>query len=107
MPIQETIYNARNEIFLYNHVVGKPYRFLKTGAYVVTENGRQIVKAGTVIPANDATAEGICRYDVDVTDGDMSGDIVIHGFIKEAAMPATPSADAKSALPMIFFQASA
>ena len=107
MPIVETVYNARTEIFLYNHVVEKPYRFLSSGSYVVTENGRKIVKAGTVIPANDATAEGICHYDVDVTDGDASGAIVIHGFIKEGSMPTAPAAAAKSALPLVFFQATA
>lgn len=105
MPIEETKYLGRNELFLFNHKVEKPYRFLQSGDYVVTENGRKLVKAGTVIPANDATAEGICHYDVDVTNGDASGAIVIHGFIKEASMPAQPTAAAKGALPMIFFQA--
>ncbi len=105
MPIEETKYSGRNELFLFNHKVEKSYRFLQSGSYVVTENGRKIVKAGTVIPANDATAEGICHYDVDVTKGDVSGSIVIHGFIKEVLMPAQPTAEAKAALPMIYFQA--
>ena len=104
MPIESTQILSRNEIFLFNHKVEKPYRFLAKGSYVVTENGKKIVKAGTIIPANDATAIGVCHYDVDVTKGDMSGAIVIHGFVKEAALPAQPTAEAKAALPMIYFQ---
>lgn len=107
MPIEETSFLGRKELFLYNHMVEKPYRFLQSGAYVDTTSvpGKKIVKAGTVIPSNDGNAVGICHYDVDVTNGDMSGAIVIHGFIKEASMPEAPTDAAKAVLPQIIFQA--
>lgn len=65
--------------------------------------GRYIVKAGTVYPANDATAVGIVLNDYDVTDGDAMLAVVIHGFVKEAALPAVPSQEAKNAMKDIKF----
>ena len=37
-------------------------------AQVVTENGRKVLKAGTIYPSNDTNAVGIIYQDVDVTD---------------------------------------
>ena len=53
---------------------------------------RYIVKAGTIFPANDATAKGVVLNDYDVTDGDQNMAVVIHGFIKTSALPVAPSA---------------
>lgn len=64
---------------------------------------RYIVKAGTVFPANDATAIGVVFTDYDVTDGDQMMAVVIHGFIKESALPAAPVAAAKTAMKQIAF----
>lgn len=66
-------------------------------------DGRYIVKAGTIYPANDATAIGVILNDYDVTDGDQMMAVVIHGFIKTAALPAVPSADAIAAMNQITF----
>lgn len=66
-------------------------------------DGRYVVKAGTVYPANDATAIGLILNDYDVTDGDAMMAVVIHGFIKVAALPAVPSADAIAAMKQITF----
>ena len=55
-------------------------------------DGRYIVKAGTIWPANDNTAKGIVLNDYDVTDGDAHMAVVIHGFIKLSALPVAPSA---------------
>lgn len=66
-------------------------------------DGRYVVKAGTVYPANDATAIGLILNDYDVTDGDAMMAVVIHGFIKVAALPAVPTADAIAAMKQITF----
>lgn len=63
---------------------------------VATVNGRKIVLAGTPVGgtasfldnqqalltvANDATAQGVLQYDVDVTDGPENGSVLIFGFV--------------------------
>ena len=67
----------------------------------VEEGGRYVVKAGTFYPANDATAIGVVLNDYDVTDGDQMMAVVIHGFIKQEALPEAP--DAAVDIPMIKF----
>lgn len=69
----------------------------------VLENGRYIVKAGTIYPKNDATATGVILNDYDVTDGDANMAVVIHGFIQKSKLPVQPASTAISALPMIKF----
>lgn len=69
----------------------------------VLEDGRYIVRAGTIYPSNGANAIGVVLNDVDVTDGDGSLAVVIHGFIKVAAIPALPSANALAKLKNIEF----
>lgn len=86
-----------------DHYVCKAHTFLSNDAAAVTEDGRKIIKAGTVYPKNDATAIGIVFNDVDVTNGDMNGAILIHGFVKTSALPAAPAEAAKTALKMIEF----
>jgi hypothetical protein len=66
-------------------------------------HGKYIVQAGTVYPANDATAKGIVLNDYDVTDGDQQMAVVRHGFIKTTALPVAVSDLAKSALRLIEF----
>lgn len=68
---------------------------------VVSENGRFIIKAGTVYPANDETAIGLVLQDYDVTDSDASMAIVIHGFVRADRLPAALSTTAKPVLPQI------
>lgn len=59
---------------------------------------KYIVKAGTIYPANDGTAVGVVLNDVDVTNGEGNMAIVLHGFIKMAALPVVPAAAALSAM---------
>ena len=65
--------------------------------------GRYVVKAGTIYPANDATAVGVVLNDYDVTDGDQMMAVVVHGFIKTAALPTAPASTAITALKQIKF----
>lgn len=69
----------------------------------VLEDGRYVVKAGSIYPANDATAVGVVLNDYDVTDGDEMMAVVVHGFIKQAALPVAPTAEAETALKQIKF----
>lgn len=65
--------------------------------------GRKIVVSGTVIPANDATAEGILVNDVDVTNGDKIGAKMVAGYVYKERLPETPSEEAVAALKDIRF----
>ena len=67
-------------------------------AQAVTRNGRTIVPAGAVIPANGSTAVGILYEDIDVTDGAAPGSIVTKGVIYGDRLPATLDNDAATAL---------
>ncbi len=64
------------------------------------ENG--VIKAGTIIPANDNTAVGVLLSDVDKK-GNPNGTIITHGFIKKDKMPAEPNTAAIAALNLIKF----
>ena len=65
---------------------------------VTRENGRKVVPAGAVIPANGATAIGILFEDVDVTEGAKPGSVVIAGTIYGNRLPAALAEDAAKAL---------
>lgn len=66
-------------------------------------DGRKVVKAGTILPKNDATAKGILLTDVDVTEGPQPGALVVEGYVLEARLPVAPDATAKTALKEIKF----
>lgn len=65
---------------------------------VTRENGRKVVPAGAVIPANGATAKGILFEDIDVTEGAKPGSVVIEGTIYGGRLPAALDGAAASAL---------
>lgn len=77
--------------------VSATYQINATG---VTANakGRKIVPAGTVYPANDATAIGITYTDTDVTEGPQPGSVLIEAWILKERLPVVPSAEALTAL---------
>ncbi|WP_138496342.1 hypothetical protein [Paenibacillus pinistramenti] len=60
--------------------------------------GRKIVPAGTVWPANDATAVGILLNDIDVTSGPQPGAVMVEGWVLQARLPVVPVAAAITAL---------
>lgn len=64
-----------------------------SGAY-----GTKYIPMGTIYPANDNTAEGIVYEDVDVTNGDMPGSVVLSGTVYTNRLPATLTDAAKTAL---------
>lgn len=73
------------EILYNDHYVAIPYDC--SGLEADSEG---IIKAGTIVPANDNTAIGVLLHDVKKTE-DPNGTVVIHGFIKKSALPAEPS----------------
>ena len=86
-----------------DHYVCVAHTFLNNDTAAITEDGRKVIKAGTIYPKNDATAIGIVFSDMDVTDGDMTGAILVHGFVKTAALPVEPADTAKTALKQVTF----
>ena len=62
-------------------------------ATAVTENGRKIVKSGTLI--TDATlGKGLLFNDVDITDGARVASMVIRGSYIDANLPASVASSA-------------
>lgn len=80
----------------------------------VTENGRKIVKAGTPLTgdlaarsaafkaASDANAVGVLLHDVDITEGNANGTLLIWGFVNldrlDSATQALITSGVKTAL---------
>lgn len=70
----------------------------------VNAEGKKIVPAGTILPANDATAKGILYKDVDVTHGPQPGSLIVEAYVLEARLPVAPDETAKTALTNIKFR---
>ena len=93
------------EILYNDHYVGMPIMVASAGVTANSE-GKKIVKAGKIYPANDDTATGVLLHDTDVTNGDAPGTIIIHGFIDNAKLiknGITVSSDAVEALKLVEF----
>lgn len=84
-----------------DHYVAVPHTFKLGDPAAQTIDGKQIIPQGTVYPANDDTALGVVFHDYDITEDDVTGALILHGFLKKANMPAPLSAAAKEVLPMI------
>lgn len=94
-PVQ-ILFNVQNQMS-----VG--IKLAKDFAGAVTENGRKIVKAGTPLTgdltnrsaaftAAGASATGILLHDVDVTDSEANGTLLIWGFVNLDRVDATTKA---------------
>lgn len=119
MKYVETSYGNRKNILAFtDHYVAVPVMVDSTDAGIVTSDGKKILPAGTVVGGgflssltakattqNDADAEGVLLYDVDVTYGDAAGAAVIHGFIRTSKLPAAPDVAAIPKLKGITFLA--
>ena len=58
----------------------------------VADGKYKTVKAGTVFPADNATAEGIVFTDTDVTDGDAIGSVIVAGRVLAERVNASEAA---------------
>lgn len=72
------------------------HTFESTTTGYVTENGRKILKSGLIYPTNDASAKGIVFTDVDITDGDMQGSLMIAGRYLNGKLSAAVATTAKT-----------
>jgi len=96
-------YGNVKTILKYNEHVSRREVFSAAGV-TADANGNKIIPAGTIYPANDATAVGVVLNDVDVTYGDATGALVIHGFIDLTKLPTAPDDAAVAALKQITFE---
>ena len=118
MKMKETVYGApaKQILAIPDHYVALAQKHAKataeTPGLATLVDGRYVVKAGTFYPANNDTAIGVVLNDYDVTDGDATMAIVVHGFIKQEALPVAPAASTgvaplekgtEAVLPMIKF----
>jgi hypothetical protein len=84
--------------FLAHEECKRETRTIPQSLATTAENGTKYVKAGTIYPANDATAEGIVYEDVDVTTGAMPGSVVTAGFVIPDSLPVAPVTAAGGAM---------
>ena len=107
MKVKEIEYGApaKQILAIPDHYVALGFKHAKAASgsegLATLVDGRYVVKAGTFYPANDATAIGVVLNDYDVTDGDAMMAVVMHGFIKKAALPVAPNVAVD--IPMIKF----
>lgn len=91
----KTVPQGKN-ILANDHYVAIPYNCEALSA-LATDG---VIAAGTIVPANDATAKGVLLNDV-VLGENPNGTIVVHGFIKKSKLPAAPANTV--AIPMVVF----
>lgn len=94
MAEKTIILNRPNFLASEEGLVPITYTFAGTFATPVIEDGRKYIKAGTIYPANDATAKGIVFEDVDITEGDKPGALMIAGRYLTDRLSATVDAKA-------------
>lgn len=121
--MKETYGNKNQILFAVEHQVSMGIVVDTTCG--VAKNGRKIAKAGTPVTGNlderttaftpaatttgASNAVGILLHDVDVTDGDNNGTVLLFGFVNTNRIDETTkakiTAEVKAALPMIKFVA--
>lgn len=117
MKFVTTNYTTPKEILKFpDHHVSVTVTVDDTGV-VANSEGKKIVPGGTIVgggfladrtvkavPSSDTVpAEGVLRYDVDVTYGPVPGAAVIHGFVDLNKIPTAPTDAQKAALTQITF----
>lgn len=98
MKFTNTSFAQGKMILANDHYVAIPYDC--TALSALATDG--VIKEGTIIPANDATAIGVLLSDVVLAEN-PNGTIVVHGFIEKGKLPAAPDAAAITALSQIKF----
>lgn len=89
---------SEKEVLYNSAYVALPYDC--TELSTLATNG--IIPAGTIVPANDATAFGVLLHDVVLAEN-PNGTAVVDGFINVNNIPTAPTAAALAALPKITF----
>lgn len=100
--VKTTKYSNRKEILkVADHYEALKKTFKMNDEAATEVDGRKIIKAGTVYPKNDATAIGMVLNDVDVTEGDADGALLVHAIVDKNKIPAEISAEAAPKIPLI------
>ncbi|MBR2388230.1 MAG: hypothetical protein IKB02_05620 [Clostridia bacterium] len=88
-----TIHNRPNWLGSEVGMVLKTATISSVSGTTVTENGRTIIKSGTLI-TDTALGKGLLYNDADVTDGAVIKSIMIRGSYIDSKLPATVAASA-------------
>ena len=96
MPYVKNVTNFNRINFLASSKVQSFTCVVSDTGVTADANGKKIVKAGTILPANDETAKGILYNDVDVTNGSQPGALIVEAYVLEARLHTAPSEDAKT-----------
>ncbi len=104
MPYVKGVTNYNRVNFLASSKVQSFTTLVSDTGVPVDANGKKIVRAGTVLPTNDASAKGILYNDVDVTHGPQPGSLIVEAYILEARLHTAPTEEAKTALTEIKFR---
>lgn len=85
--------------FLAHEECERKTRQISQAGATTTALGAKYMKMGSFYPANDAsTVEGILYEDVDVTNGDMPGSVVLKGTVYLDRLPVAPASGVQAAL---------
>lgn len=98
----KTVYENQPAFVSSDHCISRTRT--ATQAMGVQEGLKTVLKAGTVFPANDTTAEGIVLDDVDLTNGDQPVGVMVEGYVYESRLPQAVDAAAKTAMTEIKFE---
>lgn len=97
-------YGGTKEIRKFEHSVCIPYKVTASTTGVKTDDsGRKYIPAGTILPANDATAIGVVLNDTVVQHGDTACALLVHGFVDKTKLPEAPDEAAIPVLTQIKF----
>lgn len=116
--IKKQVYGAPvKDVLLAPHVSFEVGVQISNSGVLANEEGRKVIPAGTPIGgsvnaletrqtvltvASDSSAQGVLRYDVDVTEGNATGTMIVFGFVDESKCP-TITSTVKTALTRITF----
>ena len=85
--------------FLAHEECERKTRQMAQASATTTATGAKYIPAGSFYPANNSsTVEGIVYEDVDVTNGDMPGSVVLKGTVYLDRLPAAPESGVQAAL---------
>lgn len=105
MQMKSYLYKGKQNFLKTNDYTCVTYQVPQSKGVADSKNyNRKIVKAGTVLPANDGTAQGILFEDVEVTSNDDVGALIVRGDILKDALPETLDSGAETALKALGFR---
>lgn len=103
--MKSSVVSADKTILANGEFMARPYT-IKSSTIKADANGKKIVKAGTPLPANDATAVGLVLETTDVTYGDKTVSLVYAGAVSTAKLTdngVNINSAVKTALPRITY----